>query len=118
MAGPLMLLGFRRDDDGMYTIVDPTGVDHMACDVLSVGRIVTKLVQDPEMPRANPEAIERNPVVDVAARVARRVAPEKSALMDMLEPLAHLVTNEVSKKVAARPRRNPAGRRRRAQNRM
>lgn len=117
MAVPLMLLGFRRDDDGTYTIVDPLGTEHMAGDVLSVGRIVTKLLQDPEMPRANPEAVERNPVVDVAARVARRVAPERSGLLDILEPVAHLVSNEVSKKVAARPRPS-AGRRRRAQNRM
>lgn len=117
MAEPLLLLGIRREDDGTITIIDPTQAEHMAEGPTGIGKIVMRLLADPEIPRSNPEAIERNAVVDVAARVARRVAPEKSGLIELLEPLAHIASNKLAAEAAKRPGRR-TGRRRRASNRM
>ena len=110
---PLILLGICRDTDGTYAVTDSTGTVHHAGDTVGLGRLVARLVDDPEIPRTVPDSHERNAVIDVAGRVARRLVPEKSPLFDMLEPLAHMVGNKIAKE-AARPRvRNPSGSRRR-----
>jgi len=114
---PLVLLGICRESDGTYAVTDATGAVHHAGDTVGLGRLVARLIDDPEIPRTVPDSHERNPVIDVASRVARRLAPEQSHFLDMVEPLAHIVGNKIAE-TASRPRRNPAGsRRRRAQGR-
>lgn len=113
---PLVLLGIRHDSDGTFVVVDATGAEHHAGDPVGLGKLVARLAMDPEIPRTVPDPGERNPVIDVASRIARKVMPERSRTLDIIEPFAHFMTNKIAEQ-AAKPRPNPSARRKRTQGR-
>jgi len=104
------LVGIRRDPDGTYTVVDAIAREHCAGDDVGLGKLLARLAIDPDLPKAQSDT-ERNPVVAIVGQIARKVVtnPRQAKLVDLMEPLAHAVGNEL-----ARRAERPVPRRRRA----
>ncbi len=106
------LIGIRRDPDGTYTVVDAIAREHCAGDDVGLGKLVARLSVDPDLPKTASESeTERNPLVAVMGQIARKVVtdPKQAKLVDLVEPLAHAVGNELARQAKNRP----PGRRRR-----
>ncbi len=101
------IVGIRRDPDGTYTVVDAIAREHYAGDEVGLGKMLARLAVDPELPKAQSDEGERNPVVSIVGQIARKVVTNsrQARLVDLVEPLAHAVGNELARRAEQPPTR-------------
>ena len=96
LDGAVTVLGVRQMPDGGYVVVDGEQREHHAADAGSLGVLVARLCNDPAI-RREPVVDEIDPNVSLVANMARKLRPESRRLVDVLEPLAHVVTAHARK---------------------
>jgi len=99
------ILAVSKADDGTYTIVDALNQTHVAETPGGVGKIIARLVDDPNLPRSEVK-LDQNVSLfaEIVKRVTGRVAPDLAPLVTAFEPAAHAVANTLANR-PARPRR-------------
>jgi len=104
-----ILLSIRRVDDH-YLVTDALERVHSARNEEELGKLIAELLVDEDLPRFRLE--KKNDLVTLMARVGRRVLPEHRDLLDVAEPMVHVVTEKALAYKKKRGKRASAGGRR------
>lgn len=102
------IVAVSKNSDGSYTIFDALDRAHEAETPAGIGKIVARLVDDPDLPRAHGNAHDANVglVAEVAKRITGKFAPELAPLVTAFEPAAHAVATAVANRPPRQRRRS------------
>jgi hypothetical protein len=105
----VLVLGFSRDEDGTFTILDSLNRSHQAETPAGIGKIVARLLADAELPRSKVNHDKDvSLVAEIAKRVTGRVAPDLTNVVEAFEPAAHAVAG-IARRTRSRRSSNRRG---------
>jgi hypothetical protein len=105
-----LIFGLRRieGESNAFVVVDALQRQHHVWDDISLGKLLAKLHDDPEIPRAKVDR-PQNDAIGFVARIARQILPEYADLLSHAEPLAHHAAEKLKSRAKTNGHRSSKG---------